>query len=150
MSQEVAMSTELNKSIVARGWYEELWDKWNLAMADELFTADYRLHLSGVPAPADKATTKQIVAMFRAAFPDMRHTVDEMIAEGNTVAARWTVEGTHRGDFQGIAATGRQIKLSGTTVHHMADGKIAETWLTVDNLDLLQQLGAIPSATQAV
>ena len=93
------MSIEANKNTVLSQWYRELWDKWNLAMADELFTADYRLHLSGVPAPADRATTKQIVAMFSAAFPDMRHTVDEMIGEGNTVAARWTVEATHRGDF---------------------------------------------------
>ena len=143
------MSISTHKEIVLQRWYHELWDKWNLAMADDLFTADYRLHLSGVPAPADKGTTKQIVAMFSAAFPDLRHTVDEMIAEGNTVAARWTVEGTHRGDFQGVSATGRQVRLSGTTVHHMADGKIKETWLTVDNLDLLQQLGAIPRAGQA-
>ncbi len=119
------------------------------AIADDLLTADYRLHLSGVPAPADRDTTKQIVAMFSSAFPDLRHRVDEMIGEGTTVAARWTVEGTHRGDFQGIPATGRQVKLSGTTVHHLADGKIRETWLTDDNLDLLQQLGAIPRAGQA-
>jgi predicted ester cyclase len=72
-----------------------------------------------------------------------------MIEEGDTVAARWTVDGTHRGDFQGIAATGRKVRLSGTTIHHMADGKIKETWLTVDNLDLLQQLGAIPRGGQA-
>ena len=143
------MSISTHKEIVLQRWYQQLWDKWNLAMADDLFTGDYRLHLSGVSAPADKETTKQIVAMFSAAFPDLRHTVDEMIAEGNTVAARWTVEGTHRGDFQGIPATGRQVRLSGTTVHHMADGKINETWLTVDNLDLLQQLGAIPRAGQA-
>jgi len=143
------MSIGANKETVLRKWYQELWDKWNLAIADDLFTADYCLHLSGVPAPADRNTTKQIVAMFSAAFPDLRHTVDEMIAEGDTVAARWIVEGTHRGDFQGIPATGRQVKLSGTTVHHLKEGKITETWLTVDNLDLLQQLGAIPRAGQA-
>ncbi len=143
------MSMSANKEVVRHKWYEELWDKWNLAMADDLFAPDYRLHLSGVPAPADGDTTKQIIGMFSAAFPDLRHTVDEMIGEGDTVAARWTVEGTHRGDFQGIPATGRQVRLSGTTVHHLAEGKIKETWLTVDNLDLLQQLGAIPRAGQA-
>ena len=143
------MSIDENKKTVLRQWYQELWDKWNLVIADDLFTPDYRLHLSGVPAPADRDTAKQIVAMFSVAFPDLRHTVDEMIAEGDTVAARWSVEGTHRGDFQGIPATSRQVKLSGTTVHHLADGKIKETWLTVDNLDLLQQLGAIPRAGQA-
>ena len=84
------------------------------------------------------------MAMFSTAFPDLKHTVDEMISEGNSVAARWTVRGTHRGAFQGIVPAGRQIVLSGTTVHHMSDGRIVETWLTMDNLDLLQQLGAVP------
>jgi steroid delta-isomerase-like uncharacterized protein len=145
----VAMSTGSNKEVVLQRWYRELWDTWNIAVADDLLTEDYRLHLSGVPAAADRDFTKQIVAMFSAAFPDLRHTVDEMIAEGDTVAARWTVEGTHRGDFQGIPPTGRPIRVSGTTVHHLADGKIKETWLTLDNLDLLQQLGAMPRAGHA-
>jgi len=131
-----------NKDIVRRLWYHELWDQWNIATADELFATDYRLHLSGIPAAIDRETTKQIVAMFGAAFPDMRHTIDEMIAEGDTVAARWTVEGTHRGEFQGIAPMGKPIKLSGATVHHLSGSKISETWLVVDNLDLMQQLGA--------
>jgi steroid delta-isomerase-like uncharacterized protein len=138
-----------NKDIVRRQWYDELWDKWNVSIADELFTTDYRLHLSGVPAPADTATTKQIVAMFSSAFPDLCHSVDEMIAEGDTIAARWTVTGTHTGEFQGIAATGKPIKLSGITVHHMKDGRISETWLVVDNLELMQQIGAIPQAGRA-
>jgi predicted ester cyclase len=72
-----------------------------------------------------------------------------MIAEGNVVAARWTVRGTHRGDFQGIAPTAKPVRLSGTTVHHMSDGKIVETWLTFDSMELLRQLGAVPGAVQA-
>jgi steroid delta-isomerase-like uncharacterized protein len=143
------MTTSENKEVVRQWWYQELWDNWNVTAADRLFTADYLLHLSGLPAPADRESAKQIVTMFSVAFPDLRHSVDEMIAEGDTVAARWTVEGTHRGEFQGIAATGKRVKLSGTTVHHMVEGKIQETWLTVDNLDLLQQLGAIPRQGQA-
>ena len=73
-------------------------------------------------------------------------TVDEVIAEGDTVAARWTVRGTHRGDFQGIAASGRGVTLSGITVHHLKDGRIRETWLSFDNMELLQQLGAVAKA----
>ena len=92
--------------------------------------------------------TKQVVKMFSASFPDLRHTVDEIIGEGNTVAARWTVRGTHRGEFQGIPASGRSVRLSGTTVHHLAGGKIVETWLTFDNQELLQQLGAVPQTSQ--
>jgi steroid delta-isomerase-like uncharacterized protein len=137
------MSTNENKDIVRRQWYQELWDNWNISVADDLFTPDYVLHLPGSP-PINRDGAKQVVAMFSTAFPDLKHTVDEMVSEGNTVAARWTVRGTHQGTFQGIVPAGKQIVLSGTTVHHMVNGRIVETWLSMDNLDLLQQLGAIP------
>jgi steroid delta-isomerase-like uncharacterized protein len=138
------MSPNENKGIVLRQWYQELWDSWKIDVADALFSPDYALHVSGVPAPLNREAVKQVVAMYSVAFPDLKHSVDEMIAEGDTVAARWTVRGTHRGDFQGLVPTGRSIQLSGTTFHHMTAGKIRETWLTLDNLDLLQQLGAAP------
>lgn len=86
--------------------------------------------------------------MFSASFPDLKHTVDEIIAEGDTVAARWTVRGTHRGEFQGIPASGKQVNLSGITVHHLKDGKIRETWLSFDNMEVLQQIGAVPLAAK--
>ena len=143
------MSTAENKEIVRRRWYQELWDNWNVSTAEELFTSDYRLHLPGIPTSMDREATKAVVKMFSVSFPDLRHTVDEIIAEGSTVAARWTVRGTHRGDFQGIAATGKSVTLSGMTVHHMENGKILETWLTFDNQELLQQLGAVAQASHA-
>jgi len=139
------MAASDNKDIVLRQWYRELWDGGNLGVADELFTADYRLHVSGNPAPIGREIVTHVVSAFRAAFPDLTHTVDELIGEGTGVAARWTLQGTHRGEFQGLVATGRSIRLSGTTIHHFADGKIVETWLTLDNLELLQQLGAVPA-----
>jgi steroid delta-isomerase-like uncharacterized protein len=142
------MSTTENKDIVRRQWFQEFWDNWNVSKADELFTSDYRLHLPGVPTPMSREATKEVVKMFGASFPDLQHTIEDIIAEGNTVAARWTVRGTHRGDFQGIPATGKSVRLSGTTVHNMADGKIVETWLTFDNHELLQQLGVVPQPTQ--
>ena len=138
-----------NKDIVLRQWYQELWDNWNISTADELFTDNYRLHLPGSAAALDRDATKGVVRMFSIAFPDLQHTVDEMVAEGNTVAARWSVRGTHRGEFQGIAPTGKQINVSGTTVHHLVNGKIVETWLTFDTMDLLQQLGAVPASAHA-
>ena len=87
--------------------------------------------------------------MFGRAFPDLQHTVEEIIAEGNAVAARWTTHGTHTGTFQGIAPTGRRVTTSGVTVHHLREGRIAETWLAFDNLSFLQQLGAVPHGAQA-
>jgi steroid delta-isomerase-like uncharacterized protein len=135
------MSARDNKAVVRQGWYEELWNRWNVDAADELFTSDYQLHLAGSPTPLDRAATKDAVAMFGRAFPDLEHTVEDMIAEGDTVAARWTVRGTHTGMFQGIAPTGNPVTNAGITVHHMRDGRIAETWLAYDNLSFLQQLG---------
>jgi steroid delta-isomerase-like uncharacterized protein len=141
--------TSSNKDVVLRLWYQELWDNWNIAIADELFTDDYHLHAPGVPVPLDGATTKQVVAMYGASFPDLKHTVDEVIADGDTLAVRWTVRGTHRGEFQDIPATGKSIKLSGITVHHLMGARVRETWLVYDNLELLQQLGAVPAAARA-
>ena len=143
------MSTSDNKNIVRRQWFEDFWDNGNIDAANDLFTSDYALHLSGSPAPIDRDGAKEVVKMFNATFPDLKHEVNELIGEGDTIVARWTVRGTHQGEFQGIAPTGKQIVLPGTTVHHMADGKIAETWLTFDNLDLLQQLGAVPQPSHA-
>jgi steroid delta-isomerase-like uncharacterized protein len=59
--------------------------------------------------------------------PDLKHTIDEMVAEGDTVAARWTVRGTHKGEFQGTPASGKSITLSGITFHHLKDGRVRET-----------------------
>ena len=143
------MSTTDNKEIVLRRWYQELWDNWNVSTADELFTSGYLLHLPGSTTPMNRDAAKHVVQMFSVAFPDLKHTIDEMIAEGNTVAARWTVNGTHRGVFQGIAPTGKPVRVSGTTLHHMADGKIVETWLTFDTMDLLQQLVQYLRAVEA-
>jgi steroid delta-isomerase-like uncharacterized protein len=138
-----------NKELVVRLWYEELWNKWNLSAADELFSADYQLHIPGIPVPLDRNGAKQVVTMFSGSFPDLTHTVDEVIAEGNTVAARWTVTGTHRGEFQGIPASGKCVQLSGITVHHLADGRVRETWLAFDAATLLQQIGTSAAAATA-
>ena len=89
------MSTTDNKSIVLRQWFEDLWDNWNIGAADDLFTSDYVLHLSGSPAPINRDGAKEVVKMFNATFPDLKHTVNEMVGEDNTVVARWTVRGTH-------------------------------------------------------
>jgi steroid delta-isomerase-like uncharacterized protein len=141
--------TTNNKDVVLRFWYQELWDKWNIAVADDLFTDGYRLHAPGVPVPLDREATKQVVAMYRNAFPDLNHTIDEMIAEGDTVAVRWTVRGTHRGEFQGLPATGKPVTQSGITFHHMSGGKIRETWLVFDTAVVLHQIGTGPAVANS-
>jgi len=141
--------TTNNKDVVLRFWYQELWDNWNIAVADALLADDYRLHAPGVPVPLDRETTKQVVAMYGTSFPDLKHTVDELITEGDTVAARWTVRGTHKGEFQGIPATGKSVKLSGITFHHPQEGRVRETWLSFETVEQLQQIGAVPAVAKA-
>ena len=86
---------------------------------------------------------KQFVTMFRTAFPDLHFTIEDQIAEGDMVVTRWTARGTHRGDFQGVLATGREIRLTGTDIDRMTNGKVVECWAHVDELGLMQQLGVI-------
>lgn len=80
--------------------------------------------------------------MFRAAFPDMHDTIEDMLAEGDKVAVRVTVQGTHRGEFQGIAPTGRQISFAGFAIFRVVDGKIVENRALNDRQGLMQQLTA--------
>jgi predicted ester cyclase len=93
----------------------------------------------------DGESTKQFFDMFHAAFPDSSRTIEDQIAEGELVATRVTLNGTHRGEFQGISPTGKRIAVTGIWIDRVAGGKIVERWGAVDMLGLMQQLGAIPA-----
>lgn len=82
------------------------------------------------------------------AFPDMRYTIEDTVAEDDTVASRWTVTGAHEGEFEGIAPTGKEIEISASGTFRVEDGNITEVWLTTDRLGLLQQLGAVEPPTE--
>jgi steroid delta-isomerase-like uncharacterized protein len=84
-------------------------------------------------------------AMFPAAFPDLHTAVEDVIAEGDKVAVRWTTRGTHQGSLMGIPPTGRQVTMTAIHILRLADGKIAEGWVNFDALGMLQQVGAIPA-----
>jgi steroid delta-isomerase-like uncharacterized protein len=128
------MSTEDNKK-VARRMTEEPWNHGNLDALDEVCAPSYRLHgLGGV------AELKQAIAAYRRAFPDLQMTIEELIAEGDAVASRWTIRGTHQGEFEGIAPTGKVVTGSGITIFHFADGKIVEDRFESADPDLRQQL----------
>ena len=92
---------------------------------------------------------KQRVGGLRAAFPDIRYTVEDMIAEGDRVALRWSMHGTHGGEILGIPATGKQVTLTGLDIYRLNDGRLAEHWDQVDVMGLLQQLGVIPAPAPA-
>ncbi|MGH2584634.1 MAG: ester cyclase [Dehalococcoidia bacterium] len=139
------MSTlEANKALVGR-FVEEFWSKGNLAAAAELMTPDVIIYATiYAPDVSDIAGLKALNTVVRTAFPDWYSTPEELIAEGDRVAERWTGRGTHRGEFQGIAPTGRQVAVPGVVFYRIRDSKIAEFRGSWDALGLLQQLGAAP------
>jgi steroid delta-isomerase-like uncharacterized protein len=130
------------KALIRRG-FEEGINQRRMDVFDELLADDYVNHTFPAPAPGREGF-KQVVQTFIDAFPDFHVVVEEMVAEGDAVASRGTMSGTHRGDFMGIAATGRQIAVGYSDIWRFRDGRAAENWVQLDLLGLMQQLGAVP------
>jgi predicted ester cyclase len=140
------MSVEQNKALDRR-YVEEVLDKGNLAVIDEIMAPDYIGHVPGFP-PSDREGDKQLIAMFRAAFPDLHFTLEDQIGEGDKVVHRLTARGTHTGEFQGIPPTGKQVTVTGININHFVEGKVVESWGIIDRVGLMQQLGVIPTPGQ--
>jgi predicted ester cyclase len=136
------MSTEDNKSIV-RHFYEEFNQK-NLAVIDEFIDPHFVDHSPPPGVPADIEGAKQQFGIFQA-FPDLQLTVEDLIAEGDKVVARLTIQGTHQGTFMGLPPTGKHVMFTAIDINRIAGGKSVEHWNTSDILGLLQQLGVVPS-----
>jgi steroid delta-isomerase-like uncharacterized protein len=141
--------SEGNKNVVRR-LFEELWNKGNLSVADELFSPNYAHHDPSTPDfGRGPETEKKRATLYRTAFPDLRLTIEDIIAEGETVTARWSCRGTHKGDLGGIAPTGKQFTISGVTIARLSNGKMAEGYVNWDALGLMQQLGVVPQLAKA-
>jgi steroid delta-isomerase-like uncharacterized protein len=138
------MSAEENKTIVRRV-FDEVINKGDLNVVDEVIASDYVYRSPGSPELRGPEGFKQLIMMYRSAFPDLHLDVDELIAEGNTVVSRWTGRGTHEGEFMGIPPTGKQVSVTGVVISRFAGGKAVEDWELIDALTMLQQLGAIPA-----
>ena len=136
------MSTEDNKSLVRR-YVEQVLNRGNMAVVDELIAADYKRYISPTAASLTVDVQKQRLAGIRAAFPDWHLTIEELIAEGDRVAFRATIRGTHKGVFQNIAPTGKQVMVSALDIVRIDNGKLIEHWGGPDLFNLMQQLGVI-------
>ena len=135
------MAREESKTIAHR-CVEEVWNRGNLDVVDELYGPDY-VHHAYPDLPRGPAGYKEVVREFRGAFSDFRLTIEELIVEGDRSATRWRMRGTHdRAELMGIAPTGKEITLEGIVVARVADGKVVEEWEQFDALGLLRQLGA--------
>ncbi len=141
--------SEQNK-ILTRRALEEVWNRGNFAVVDELVASDFVVHAS---TPANETHgpegVKHFYAMLRQAFPDLHFTIEDQIADGDRVVTRWTARGTHTGEFQGIPPTGKQVRLTGIDIDRIANGKFVECWTNVDELGMMQQLGVLPAPAQA-
>ena len=140
------MSVEENKALVRR--WVDLWNTGNLDAVGEFVTPDYVRHDPNGPEVRGPEAERQLVAMYLAAFPDLRFTVEHLVAEEDNVLARLTARGTHRGELLGIPPTGKQVTVAVMDLFRLAGGKIAEQWVAMDALGLLQQLGAVPGPAQ--
>jgi predicted ester cyclase len=132
----------------SRRLIEETFNEGNLALADQLVAPDAVNHDPAEPAELralrGPEVFKRTVQMYRAAFPDVRITVDDVIAAGDKVVVRWHSEGTHRGELAGFAPTGVRGSVTGISIDQWQGGKVVESWTEWDNLGLARQLGAAP------
>jgi steroid delta-isomerase-like uncharacterized protein len=136
------MTTTANKALIVR-FYEEVWGKGHLEVAAAIFAPDYVRHdlRPGTPPPGPEGM-KKITSDFRAAFPNLQMTIDLILAEGDMVAARWTMAGTHTGSWGNVQPTGKQARFSGVNIFRIENGMVAEIWNHRDDLGLMQQVGA--------
>jgi ketosteroid isomerase-like protein len=137
----MAEDHERNKALYRR-WFTDVVSRGDMAAAQELLAADYRLHFPGMPGPVDRDGHLRLVAMFRSGFPDWVETVEDVVAEDDRVVARVVGRGTHLGKFQGVRPTGRQVSATGIGIGRVVGGQIVESWAAYDALGLLEQLQA--------
>ena len=145
------MSEEDNKAVIRR-WIEAFNERDLQGKADVL-APGFVAHVPDAPAPLDLEgleAWREFTAPFVEAFPDLRLTIQDIAAEGNTVAARVAFRGTHRGEFQGLPPTGKEVAFSSIEIDRVVDGKVEEHWVEINLLGLVQQLGVatIPGPQQ--
>lgn len=134
-----------NKELVET-FIQELFTKGDLGAVDRHLAAGFVNHDLPFPGAADGPEgMRQAAVLYRAALPDWRSDLDQMIAEDDIVVERFTASGTHRGELMGVPGTGKTIALRGINIFRIADGKIVERWGQLDQLGLLHQLGLAPA-----
>jgi predicted ester cyclase len=134
------MSTGEENQAVVRACFENA-SRGNFDALDEIVTADYVLHPEGARGPDG---LREMVERYRAAFSGLRVTIDQQFTEGEYVATRYTIRGTHDGDLMGTPPSGKDVEFTGITVSRCENGRIVEEWELTDTIGLLGQVGALP------
>ncbi len=137
------MKPEEMKRVVSR-IADEMWNRGDLAVADEVMERDAPYHGPHMPnGVGDRETWRQAIGMYLGAFPDSQVSFDELLVSGDTVVGRWSATATHTGSLRGLGPTGRRIVIGGITIYRMAGSKIVESWEQLDMLGMWQQLGVV-------
>jgi steroid delta-isomerase-like uncharacterized protein len=130
---------------ISRRMLEEAFGQGQVELVDEYVAADAVDHDPANPEDVrGPAGLKQQISMYRAAFPDLQFTIEDIVDQDDRVVIRWSSRGTHQGELMGLAPTGKVVTVTGISIDRFADGKIAESWTNWDVLGLMRQLGAAP------
>ncbi len=140
----LAAGDEENNAVTMKRFYEEVVNKGNLKLIDELVAAEFVEHEELPGMKPGREGLKDFFTMFRAAFPDLQFQVNDLVAKGDKVWAYITIRGTHKGQFMDMAATGKKIEIKGFDIIRLVNGKAVEHWGLTDTMTMMQQLGAIP------
>lgn len=137
------MSVEENKALYQRAI--EVLNNRNWAALDQIFATNWVGHTASRGDIRGPEEFRQVLTTIFNAQPDLQYTVEDVIAEGDKVVGRYSSIGTHKGEYMGIAPTGKQLKMTGIAIERIVGGKIVETWWEANTLGLMQQLGVIPT-----
>ncbi len=140
-------TSEAENEAIARRWHEDAINGGDLAVIDEIVSSDVVHHAGTFPDGEGPDAVKTVLDALLAGFPDVRHTIEQVIASDDFVVTRWQAEGTHEGEFQGYAATGTPVTWTGINIFRIECGRIAEEWSEVDGLGRLRQLGLLGTPT---
>ena len=136
--------SEANKVLVRR-YFDEILNKSDLTLVPEIFSHDSVFCAPHMPEIRGHEARKLFITAIHTTYPDIHYTIQELIAEGDKVVARWKYSGTHKGEWMGTKPTGKHFTATGTTTLRISGGKIVEEWADYDALGVWQQLGVLPA-----
>ena len=140
--------SEQNKALVRRV-VEELVNKGNFSLLDELVDSDYTYYEPTVGEIQGRDGYRSLVSMYRSAFPDVTLTINEQIAEGDKVVTHWTARGTHQGELMGVQPTGKQVTVQGVVISRIENGKLMQDFESYDVHGMMRQLGVAQATAKA-
>ncbi len=149
LGREEARMSEAQNRTIAQRFNEDVWGRGDEAVLEELLASDFVDHGALPGQSPDREGHKRILAAFRSAFPDLNVTTEDIVAEGEKVVSRWSARGTHQGELMGVPPSGNEVTFTGIDVLRIAEGKVVERWAEGNDLEVMQQIGAIPAPGQS-